>query len=467
MHSEFFITALIWALVFIFLIVYLWRRRQQGVGITATYLVFLAAGYWLQGAIYALPWYERMYPPETILSGFQMSLIALISLTFGVVVVAPFLRTQHRRMAPTVTSRKAGEAVSQERLHKITWAYTASGLLVYLVVAVVLGDVPTLGAFLGGIQRLYHVGILFLIWLTFTEVPLKKSRLLIIGSLIIIWPLFTITRDGFLGFGIIPITLLLIFPAFRFVKPRIVLVIAPVVILLGTSIIMTYFEGRNAIRNVAWSDATTDTRVTTLGEVFTTGFRIVNIFDPDQLAVIDLRFALNWLTGRGIERLESGVIPYANGETIRDAFLMVLPRFLWTDKPLVVGGQTLVNQYTGIFMYGATSVALGQVLEFYVNFGTLGVILGFALLGVLLSNIDRKVSILLRENSLFQAAVWIVPCFGLWLVEDNFITAVGGAVSAVIAVIAFNAGLRILFSLSKRETRYRQIVSTTTYEGSR
>lgn len=466
MHSQFLLYALIWAVVFTFLIAVLWQRRNQGVGITPTYLVFFAIAYWLQGATYALPWHEPMYPPDLILAGFQLSLVALVAFTIGVVIVMPFLTDFHSKLTSSHRARKSTKQVNRRMLYTLTWIYIFTGFFTYLLLSFLLGDVPTLGAFLSGIQRLYHIGILFLIWLMFKHSQLGVIRLLIIGLLIVIWPLFTMSRDGFLGFGLMPITLLFMFPLFRFANLKLLVLLSPVMIFIAMSIIMTYFVNRNTVRSVAWNSVDTETRINTVTNVFTNNFQAFNILDPEQLAIIDVRFALNWLTGRGIERIESGIEKFANGETIRDAFLMILPRFLWPDKPLVVGGQALVNKYTGVSMYGGTSVALGQVLEFYVNFGVIGVIGGFMVLGVVFSFIDRRVSTLLHENNLLQAAVWIVPCFGLWLVEDNLITVIGSAVSAVIALIVFNLGVQVVFAIGQRENT-QTIPPQPKYEGLR
>jgi hypothetical protein len=54
----------------------------------------------------------------------------------------------------------------------------------------------------------------------------------------------------------------------------------------------------------------------------------------------------------------------------------------------VGGGGSLVTEYTGIPFEEGTSVGAGQVLEFYVNFGLLGVLAGFAGLGFLLMRLD-------------------------------------------------------------------------------
>jgi len=439
-HDQFLFLSIVWVLLSGILTAYLWRHRHTGVGVVLTYLIFLTSSHFLQGLIYSFPWYQPLNDPSIIYSGYIQSLIGLTGLTTGIIFIAPALRHKYR----PVNKGEDAERPDLIDQSKVTIIYIVTGILTYLVLTPLLGNIPTLGAFLSGLQRLYHAGIVLIIWQTLNNDQRNLRSLLVPSLLIVLWPVTTITRDGFLGFGIIPTTLMLVFVAFRFMKAKTVLLIAPFFLFLGMSLITTYFVGRDEIRNIVWGGSNTDTRVTTVFSVFTEDFQVFDIFNPEHLYVIDIRLALNQLIGLGVNRLESGAVEYANGSTISDAMLMVLPRALWPDKPMVVGGQALVNQYTGLYFYGSTSVGLGQVLEAYVNFGSTGVFFGFIVIGVFLSTIDKRVSSALANGNFYQVAVWLVPVFGLWLVEDNLITTVGSAISGVITVIVFNTVLRVV-----------------------
>jgi hypothetical protein len=77
----------------------------------------------------------------------------------------------------------------------------------------------------------------------------------------------------------------------------------------------------------------------------------------------------------------------------------LIPRALWPNKPQVGGGGTVVTDFTGLTFATNTSVGAGQVLEFYVNFGTSGVIGGFLIWGFLIGWLDlRVVENLARDN---------------------------------------------------------------------
>ena len=66
----------------------------------------------------------------------------------------------------------------------------------------------------------------------------------------------------------------------------------------------------------------------------------------------------------------------------------------------------MVSEYTGITFAEGTSVGMGQVMEFYVNFGTAGVVVGFILLGMLIRFLDMRIA------ERLQTANW--PQFALW-----------------------------------------------------
>ena len=91
-------------------------------------------------------------------------------------------------------------------------------------------------------------------------------------------------------------------------------------------------------------------------------------------------------SARRLPGIEAGFYDFAYGGTV--PLWGFVPRVLWSDKPEVGGGGSLVTEYTGIPFQEGTSVGAGQVLEFYVNFGIPGVLAGFAGMGFLLMRLD-------------------------------------------------------------------------------
>ena len=85
-----------------------------------------------------------------------------------------------------------------------------------------------------------------------------------------------------------------------------------------------------------------------------------------------------------------GVIPYANGETYYSLLFKPIPRFLYPDKPTVETGQWFGHRYGFLDERDTTSSHnLPQLVELYVNFGGLGIVLGMFVLGVVYAVVVR------------------------------------------------------------------------------
>ncbi len=452
MHTEFLLLVIVWIIVIAILGLYYWRKREQSAGVVLTYVALFSGSHALQGAIYAMPWYKPLFEPALVFEGFVQSTIGLVSLAVGVLIVAPILRqASHKSQSAPVEPSPAAAHNMQYAASKLPIFYLVIGLIAYFIFTPVFANVPTLSAFIGGLYRLVHVGLALSFWREFTKPKRNVFMFLVLTGVTIIWPMVTIVNEGFLGFGLWPTVFIFISVILRQRRKGAALLLLAGVFYLGVSLIVTYYGERPVIRGVVWGGSEFETRVNTLIQVITNDARPFNIYDTQQLSYIDERLSLNRLVGLGVRRLDTGVNEYAGGQTILDAALMIVPRALWPEKPIEVGGQALVNQYTGVYMYGDTSVALGQVLEFYVNFGTVGVIAGFLIFGLLLALIDRKVANSLRMDNYYAAALWLIPAFGLWLPENNLITVVGSSVSGLLTLLAFNLLPHLLFSSRWRD----------------
>ena len=446
MHAEFLVLLIIWAIVLAIFSGYYWRRREYSAGVVLTYVILFLGSHALQGAVYAMPWYTPLFEPSLVDAGFVQSTIGLISLAVGAMIVAPILRQANRKAQSSFADTAPMPENEDYHQSRLPIFYLLAGLIAYFILTPLFSTVPTLSAFVSGLYRLIHIGLVLGFWQALTRQKRNKLTLFVLIGLVLLWPMVTILNDGFLGFGLWPTVFVFAFVALRQRRPLLPLILLPVVFYLGLSLIVTYYGERTIIRGAVWGGTELEARIGTLIGVFTNDAQFFDINNGQQLTYVDERLSLNRLIGLGVRRLDTGINDYAGGETILDAALMVIPRAIWPEKPIVAGGQELVNRYTGVYMYGSTSVALGQVLEFYVNFGTMGVIAGFLILGLLLALIDRKVANSLRIGNYYAAALWLIPAFGLWLPEDNLITMVGSSVSGWLTLLAFNLFPHILFS---------------------
>jgi hypothetical protein len=110
----------------------------------------------------------------------------------------------------------------------------------------------------------------------------------------------------------------------------------------------------------------------------------------------------------------------------------VIPRAIWPDKPAVGGSGDLVEQFTEIEFPEGTSVGTGQVLEFYMNFGMAGVLVGFAILGFVLMRLDQGVMRALVIGNMHGVMQLALPGLALLQPMGSLLEMIVSAVSAIV-----------------------------------
>jgi hypothetical protein len=135
------------------------------------------------------------------------------------------------------------------------------------------------------------------------------------------------------------------------------------------------------------------------------------------------------------------LIPYENGETIYAAILAIIPRAIWPDKPVTGGSGDNVSKHTLILFGEGTSVGMGQVLEFYINFGVPGVLIGFLTLGFVLRRLDLRLTRALEKRDFDNVLFYFLVGMGIALQAGGslaeMVAASGGGAVLGIAVSRF------------------------------
>ena len=116
----------------------------------------------------------------------------------------------------------------------------------------------------------------------------------------------------------------------------------------------------------------------------------------------------------------------------------LIPRALWPDKPAVGGGGDVVTKYTGIRFARGTSVGAGQVLEFYVNFGTWAIVGGFLIYGLLLGYMDVIIIECLRRGDQGRFLLWFMIAVSLLQPGGNLVEIMVSAAAAVPTAYVLN-----------------------------
>jgi hypothetical protein len=216
---------------------------------------------------------------------------------------------------------------------------------------------------------------------------------------------------------------------------------------LGLTVFTSYMRDRSEIRASVWGGESLSSRIDTLGETAST----FEWFDPtnvDQLKRLDSRLNQSLLVGQAVSYIaESG--EYAHGETLWDSLLALIPRALWPDKTITAGSGNVVSQYTGVQYAAGTSVGIGHVMEFYINFGTWGVIIGFALMGILITILDVSAAQRLANGDLHGFVLWYLPGISLLQVGGSMIEVTTSAVASLFVAMLAN---KYLDRLQRKQT---------------
>jgi hypothetical protein len=320
--------------------------------------------------------------------GFQLTIIGLFAFLAGVLAIRA---VQFSRPRPAAIAADIDFA----KLDKIS--------LIYLLIGVGyfgMGSVftfPSMGAFVAALSFMLAVGFSIRLWIARQQRNSIKFWLTI--ALLPSLPLMTVVQQGFIGFGTYWVIAVLSFISAQSRRRLFHFLVAPIVIFAGLSFYVTYMESRTALRKAIWFE---QVGLTQRLDRFLTIFDHFQWFDLDdrlQHAAVVGRLNQNVLVGYAAERIKAGSVDYANGETLSDMVVALVPRALWPDKPQVGGGGNVVTTYTGLGFAHNTSVGAGQVLEFYVNFGTIGVIGGFLIWGALICFLDLRICQNLAENN--------------------------------------------------------------------
>jgi hypothetical protein len=399
-------------------------RKVQGAGLVLAYVLNLWMIHWVAPAMYLLPWY-RGYPLQVVVAGLEQSVYGAIAFAFGSLVLAPFLMSAG--LVPT-----AGAPVPLDsRLPK---AYTLIGAVSYMLLSFGVGAIPSATAIVATGQQLIVVGLGLCCWFEWRKG--SRSRLIFWIGVTLLLPLVTIVTRGFIGYGAVATLTVLLFVS-QFVKARPLVFTAGIVLLyLGLSVFVTYMRDRSDIRDTVWGGQPLLARLSQLQKT-ASDFEWFDYTNTEHLKLIDRRLNQSYLAGLAVSRL-SDTSEYAHGQTFWDALIALIPRAIWPDKPIDAGSGGMVSEFTGLSFAQGTSVGIGHVMEFYVNFGTLGTIVGFLGMGILITILDLTAAERIAANDLHGFVLWYLPGLSLLQVGGSLVEATVSVVASLIVAILAN-----------------------------
>jgi hypothetical protein len=255
-------------------------------------------------------------------------------------------------------------------------------------------------------------------------------------AVIMVYPVIGLAATGFLSYGTAAamIAMSALAVGARTLK-RVFLGIV-LFALLGTSLFANYAVARDNIRAVTWSDSGWEARIAVIINAFS-DVEPLALSNPKHVQALDLRLNQNYFVGVAASRLDSGLVSYKWGWSLVEAAMSLVPRVIWPDKPVYGGSPAIVHEMTGLELAEGTSWGVGNVMEFYINFGMTGLVLGFVILGIVLGRLDRNAAISLAKGNLTGVIMRFLPAVALIQPLGSLVELASGSAAAFVGALAW------------------------------
>ena len=365
-----------------------------------------------------------------IATGIRLTAIASVCFVAGLLLAQRLSKAGMRGEAPTPVPRSF-------------FLFCVIGGWVVAIALTPLKAIPSVGAAVVFGSSIWMLGVL--LGLLGAMSARQVGRFLTWSAALLVYPLVVLIFGGFIGYGASAILTIFAILLVHLRSKFIALLIAPVILFLGISIFVNYFENRSALRDVLWSTPTFDERIEALGDTFG-DFRL---FDPDRpghLKALTLRLNQNEFVGIAAKRLENGEVDFLHGRSLFEGLVAVVPRAIWPDKPVYGGSPAVVSEMTGLRFNNNTSWGVGNVMEFYINFGLPSLVFGFVLLGLFIGWLDRRAYLFLVNGRPGDSLLYFLPGVALIQPNGSLVELTGGAAAALAAAF----GWRYLWLNSRR-----------------
>jgi len=419
---------IVWAVSFGVIIYRMFRGRPTG-GLLLCFWVNMAMNHFIAHLCWDItPVYlTDKYDSD---QGFLLTGNAMAGLLIGIVLCGlvplkerPSVTTGMTLMTPTGQNRFAGWAVG---FGTVLWLLGFTG---------VYGLIPSLTAVTSSAAAVVIGGLCLKFWALRRLGRTKSSWRW--AAVILMYPLITVLGSGFLGFGVSGVIVVACFvlPYLRF--RWIGVILTPFVCYVGLSLWVTYAAAREEIRNQVWGNKAYADRIDAAYTGMIVEWSWFDITDQSQISRLE-RLNQNILVGQMVQYREQTSTKLEYGDMFTNAASALVPRILWPNKPFYAGSGKLASQYTGREFAEGTSVGIGYIMEFYVNFGAWVVTVGFILLGFTIALLDRWAAMALSSGQsnkyLYSFAICLPMMNTLGYLAELAPSIVGGVIYVYLLV---------------------------------
>lgn len=397
-----------------FLLIWTLRRDRLSLGLPIAYLFSLLLIH-VPGAIAHAVGREFLVDSKFTELGIGFTAIGAMSFVAGVWLA--------RFAAQKTPVQRAVSHLAPNRLQFWFFCLIAGWIFTYALSP--LRSIPTLGAAVDKAGAVWMLGVMLGLRAAVRRGDAKWTAIWL-GALAV-YPILMLLLGGFLSYGSTAIIIVLSALAISTRSHWRVGIGAIVAAVLAFHIFLSYFQNRDAIRDAVWGGASMEARLDRSANMVS-DFGLFNPANEDHLNSLDQRLNQNYFAGLAASRIEERQVDFLYGRSLWEGLIALVPRALWPDKPVVAGSPKIVSEMTGLILSDATSFGVGNVMEFYINFGIPGVVVGFALLGWLLGLLDRKAAVAEGSGDLGQVFVFFLPAVALIQPNGSIVELTGGAV---------------------------------------
>ena len=298
-----------------------------------------------------------------------------------------------------------------------------------------LSHIPSLGAAIEKGGAVWMLGAMLGLRSALAQADVKRAAIWI--SALMVYPVLMLLLGGFLSYGATAVIIVGAIVAISTVSTARVLVVATIVGFVSLSVFVNYYEHRNEIREAVWGGAPMEQRIDASLGIFRE-FQWLDWSNQDQLIALHERLNQNYFVGLAAERIEGGQVDYLHGRSVWEGLLSLVPRAVWPDKPVFGGSPKVVREMTGLLLNENTSWGVGNVMEFHINFGIVGLVVGFLVLGWLLGTLDRKAAEAERTGNLSSVFFFFLPAAALIQPIGSMVEMTGGAAAALVAAYGWS-----------------------------
>ena len=297
-----------------------------------------------------------------------------------------------------------------------------------------LGSIPSLGAAIEKGGALWMLGIMMGLRSAVLSKDLFRSAIWL--SALAVYPVLMLLVGGFLSYGATATVIVLSVLAISVHSH--LRVVAGIIIasVIGFNLFLSYFQTRDEIRKQVWGGASIEERIDVSMDIFR-NFRWFDPTDKRHLTFLDLRLNQNYFAGLAATRIEDRQVDFLYGRSLWEGLLSLVPRIVWADKPVFAGSPKIVSEMTGLVLSETTSFGVGNVMEFQINFGIPGLVVGFLLLGWLLGTLDRKAALADCRGDLGQVFLFFLPAVALIQPNGSLVELASGSAAALVAAFGW------------------------------